>query len=374
MGEDNISIAAVGDICLGDHYFSMGHGTASVLKKNETHNVFGVTSSAVEGCQIVFGNLECPLSSSSKALSDVEKTVFRGDPSFAAKLKSAGVSIVNIANNHMSQHGKEAFFETIECLKDNGISPLGLIGNDRYSSEPVIYELNNKTIGFLGYSLVPDQYHTGQELYASGPEKKICNDIKLLKQDVDVVLVSLHFGAEGKSIPEKKDVLIAKNLIESGADILLGHHSHVFHPVEHFKKGLICYSLGDYIFDLFWCKKLVESAICIIKIDAENSTSFSLKPVQFTRKYEIEELNPRSSARFLKQLNSRLPFFHKKNENSLLSIDKTQIVLQISKLLYFFINIFKGSYRLKLLFLFNKIKGVFFLFQRILNRQDGADE
>jgi len=59
----------------------------------------------------------------------------------------------------------------------------------------------------------------------------------------------VHWGKEYAPQPSKQQVRVGRAMIEAGADVVLGHHPHVAQPIESYRGGLICYSLGNAIFD-----------------------------------------------------------------------------------------------------------------------------
>ena len=117
-------IAAVGDICPGDHYFSLGHGAGSLDEDGRRRALRGL-SSVLRDADIAIANLEGVLSSTSGIEDAVESRVFRGPPGWAASLREAGFTAVNIANNHSLQHGTVAFWNTVEACKDAGLDVIG---------------------------------------------------------------------------------------------------------------------------------------------------------------------------------------------------------------------------------------------------------
>jgi len=106
-------IMFVGDINLGEYYTSFGHGPRSYLKHSDVfENVRDLFSQA----DFVVGNLEAPLTTHNFNPNDPESVVLRGDPKHATTLRTAGFRVLQVANNHTVQHGKEGFRETVEAL------------------------------------------------------------------------------------------------------------------------------------------------------------------------------------------------------------------------------------------------------------------
>src|SRR5205823_5545316 len=154
-----------------------------------------------------------------------------------------GIDLVHVANNHMLQHGIEAFRATIALLEEHGISAVGLL--DDNTVRPILRVVNGTVLGFLGFSFVPETYMPGQRLYAASPLPLVLEEIAKLRGDAEVVVVSVHWGTEGTATPDRKTIDAAHAMIDAGATLILGHHPHWFQPVERIGRGLIAYSLGD---------------------------------------------------------------------------------------------------------------------------------
>ncbi len=262
-----ISIAAVGDICLADHILCTGFGVRTNIEKHGYDFLFRNVKKYFTNNDINFGNLECVLSDVGLKKDDYYSKLFRGKPEYVKILKNAGFNVINIANNHTMQHGPEAFNDTINILKKNSIHPLGTKGTFGYSTEPVIIQKGNIKCAMLGYYFGRDQF-CADPLYALGNLSKIKIDIKKVKKKSDLVILSCHWGLELMNRPSPNTIKIARDFIDAGADIILGHHSHTVQGVENYKNKLIFYSLGNFIFDLLWDKYLRNTGI--FKIDINN--------------------------------------------------------------------------------------------------------
>ena len=134
-------IMFVGDINLGEYYTSFGHGPGSYLKHSDVfENVRDLFSQA----DFVVGNLETPLTTHNFNPTEPESVVLRGDPKHAVTLSDAGFRVLQVANNHTVQHGKEGFRETVESLSSAGVKSVGL-------NEQTIQtlEIGGKLQGFL---------------------------------------------------------------------------------------------------------------------------------------------------------------------------------------------------------------------------------
>lgn len=229
---------------------------------------------------IVFGNLETVLSDYGKKNS-YESLILRGNPYFVDQLKNSNFKVINIANNHIQQHGNPPFYNTINILKQ---SKFKIIGIDNL--QPQIIESRGIKIGFFGYSLRPEE-NASKVLYSQGNKKKIISDINRIKKKVDYIIISLHWGDEYINIPSISQINFAHDIIDSGADVILGHHPHILQPVEKYRRGIIAYSLGNFVSDM--CSKITKKNM-ILKIifDKDQVKKVELIPIYINKNYQPE--------------------------------------------------------------------------------------
>jgi poly-gamma-glutamate capsule biosynthesis protein CapA/YwtB (metallophosphatase superfamily) len=252
-----IKLSFTGDVAL----------RGSIGEKND-NPVSSELLKCLDSADLVLGNLETPLFS-------VKEISIAADPSKASVLSNIGFDILNLANNHILDCGEDAALSTTEILNQEGISYIG--GGKTNRSTRKIVEINGLKIGFLGYTqsdgrLAPISIRGIAEILKAGLQnrgktgfidsgqrsdsfkikkinKALEDEIKELQEDCDITVLSLHWGDQFAPLPSPDQVTIARNAIDSGADIVVGHHPHVAQPVERYKEGLIAYSLGDFLFD-----------------------------------------------------------------------------------------------------------------------------
>ncbi len=248
----SFNVVAAGDLQLGDSPTSVGFGFGSRYAGTDLDAVLAGLRPSLQKGDVVFGNLEVPLSSRSSATSSWASRQLRGDPRFARMLRAAGFSVLNVANNHASQHGIDAFDASVQSVRDAGITPCGLRGERPWASAPATLVVKGVTVGFLAYCLRPRQYSADEPPYAEGTPDEIRADVARLRSSVDVVIVSLHWGEEFVPVPSLDETAFARSVIDAGATLLLGHHPHVARPVERYRHGVIAYSLGNCVGDMVW--------------------------------------------------------------------------------------------------------------------------
>ncbi len=254
-----IRIFATGDILLGRGVKS----NLQRLKKDYTYPFEKITDYFKKG-DIVFGNLEESITSSERSLSGIEqvggKYVLKNDVEAFSGIKYAGYNILNLANNHILDYYDTGLFDTLDILDKNSIKHIGAGKNIDEARKPVIIEKNGLKIGFLAYTDMADAEYKGNPplRFEAGASKAgvapknidyIKEDITKLRPSVDIIIVSLHWGIEYETTlyPGQQD--FAHNIMDMGADMILGHHPHHIKGIEIYKGKPIVYSLGNFISD-----------------------------------------------------------------------------------------------------------------------------
>jgi len=216
------------------------------LQTRDSENPFRKVKRVFASKDILFGNLETVLSNRSK---EAEKAVvLYASPDKVGHLKEAGFDVLNVANNHIMDLGPEGFNETLEVLYKNDLLFIG-VRNQTFTEPWAMVKKNDIAVGFLGYS----------SMGFSDPRKgisinrinkaEIIADIRNLKSQCDVVIISLHWGFDNIQYPSPEQIALAHSLIDAGATVILGHHPHVIQGIERYRSGLIAYSLGNFQFD-----------------------------------------------------------------------------------------------------------------------------
>ena len=260
------TLVAVGDIMLGDSAICVGFGFHSHYTKDASQ-AFADVAPLLQSGEIVLGNLECLLVNTGSGSTRYRRDQMRGDPQYASTLRSAGFTALSVANNHAMQHGRNAFEGTVETLRKAGIVCVGLRGDDGWCAEPITVTTRaGLRVGLLGYSWRPRQYDTSEAPYAEGDVDAAVSDVRRLRRTTDTVVVSLHWGEDFVQLPSVSEVNTAHRIIDAGATVIVGHHPHVVRPVERYARGLICYSLGNFVTDMLWQPELRRGGVLVCRL------------------------------------------------------------------------------------------------------------
>ena len=228
-----------------------------MLKNKDWKYPFLKTASFIADADITFGNLEVPIIESCS--STETGMIFCARPESIEGLKFAGFDILSIANNHILNQGQKGRKQTADFLKEAGIMAS--------ENELVVKKVNHLLFGFLSFDLV------------TYPNTPLVETIKENSKRVDVLIVSLHWGAEYQKEPAVFQKELAHQIIDAGAKIIIGHHPHVTQPIEKYNNGLIFYSLGNFVFDQYWSEETKKGEIAKIIFEGKEIKSYELVPV-----------------------------------------------------------------------------------------------
>ena len=103
--------------------------------------------------------------------------------------------------------------------------------------------------------------------------------ITALRERVDLIFVSLHWGEEYQLQSNVEQQRIARALIDVGADAVIGHHPHVIQEVEEYNGGWIFYSLGNFIFDQYFSPETMEGLVASVTVQDGAITSVTTEKV-----------------------------------------------------------------------------------------------
>ncbi len=200
---------------------------------------------------LVIGNLESPLLNTGEALPN--KCTLQGNPGWADILREANIALVSLANNHVMDYGEAGFMQTIRHLDQNQIMHLGAGINIDEATAPRFLEINGIRLALLARSSVivsSPTYAKGKKAgVAFFDKRETILTVQNCKKEADVILLLFHWGLENYHYPSYEQRQLARELLEAGVDIVVGHHPHVVQGIEKINGKVVVYSLGNFQFD-----------------------------------------------------------------------------------------------------------------------------
>ena len=241
----DIRITAVGDIMMGTNF------PDDRRAPDDGISLLKAMTPILKDADITFGNLEGVLMDGGEAAKKCKNStscyVFRSPPYYAQYLKTAGFDVLSLANNHARDFGEEGRTASMQALDAAGLQHTGRVG------DVAQWQIEDLTVSWIAYAPFGGSYDL---LDIPLAEKQI----KELAKNSDLVLVSIHAGAEGKDVkhvPFKNEMFYGEDrgdvvkfshaVIDAGADLVIGHGPHVPRAMELYKNRLIAYSLGNFL-------------------------------------------------------------------------------------------------------------------------------
>ena len=207
---------------------------------------------------LVFVNLENPIVENCPLIEGGFK--FCASYEMLEGLKLSGIDVVSLANNHSRNFGEGGVKETVAILKTIDISATGL-------SNLIVKEVNGVKYGFLGFDFV-----------SNNPDEADFDLVKKSNSQVGVLIVGVHWGNEYRDKPNDYQVQWANRLVESGADVIAGHHPHWVQTIDYINGKPVYYSLGNFIFDQMWSEETKKGTVVRLRFDKDKLVSEEFLP------------------------------------------------------------------------------------------------
>jgi hypothetical protein len=244
-GVPTASLIAAGDIS----FYFYEDPELAVPSPAEPRRLLQAVSPALRSADLRVGNLESVMTAATRP-AGAEGRFLRGDPALVDVLADAGFDALTCANNHCLDYGPEALAESLDHLRARGIRAVGVGETDEAARAPVVMRAQGLSVGMLGYAddfNIYPRWPDGLRI-ATTVEDVIVRDIRRLREQVDLVVVQLHWGYEWSLYPLPTHRDRARRLAEAGADVVLCHHAHVPMAVEAWKGSLVAHGLGNFVF------------------------------------------------------------------------------------------------------------------------------
>lgn len=244
---DTINMMAVGDIMIGTKF-----PNTSYLPGGNGEYLWNDTRDLLSAADITFGNLEGTVLDGK----GIQKTcsnpkacyLFKMPTKLTSNLITAGFDLISVANNHANDFGKPGRLSTQRTLDSLEIAYAGA------TEQPyTITKMGHLKVGFVAFAP-----NVGTlTFYDLDRAKEIVAKLDSL---TDLVVVSIHGGAEGSKnmhVTRKREFYYGEDrgniydfsheMVNIGADVIIGHGPHVVRAIEVYNQKLIIYSLGNFL-------------------------------------------------------------------------------------------------------------------------------
>ncbi len=304
-----VTIVATGDTMLG-----RGVGNRLIAQGRSSEYPFEKIKDVLSLADVIYTNLETPITASEIGLDPAKKYVLRMKPEIADSFLYAGFNMVSLANNHMMDFYERGLVDTLKLLDENDIVYTGAGMNLKEARKAAVLDIDGVKVGLLSYTDYADLYYAGTPgtpNYKHGADEAksgvagrkleyILEDIEAARDSVDILMVALHWGIEESFTVTDEQRQFAYRLLDSGADVILGNHPHQFQGIEIYDGKPIIYSMGNLIMDQNDPENQ-ESFLVLMNFEDGIFTEMKCYPVRTIEKVQVALLDYEGSKDLLKR-------------------------------------------------------------------------
>ena len=273
-----VTLAFAGDILFDDNYSIMG----AVRSGGDISQ--GIAPEVLErmrGADIMMLNNEFAYSNRGTPIEEKQFT-FRARPETAGYLTDMGVDLVSLANNHAYDYGPDALVDTLDTLQEEGIPYVGAGRNISEARKIVYYIVGDMKIAFVSATQIErlDTPDTKEATENSAGVFRCWNGAKLLETvqeaaaNSDFVVAYIHWGTENQAELDWAQLKQAPELVDAGADLVIGDHPHCLQPIGVIRGVPVIYSLGNFWFN----SKTIDTGMVEVVIDQTGIVSYQFVP------------------------------------------------------------------------------------------------
>lgn len=253
-------------ISAGDNliHYSVFQNAAYLAGEGENYDfkpMYSKVKYLIEGADVAVINQETIISQSNEVRgADGGILTFNSPPEVADAVIDTGFDVITMANNHLLDCGAEGLEESIsfwnEKAQENDLTVLGAYLDEQDAENIRVREVNGIKIAFLAYAEHLNGFYIPEDsdlrVILNSEQDVIERQIKEAKEIADAVVVSVHWGAEDTYEVSEDRKIFAQDMVDWGADVILGCGPHVAQTMEWLERddgsrGFVYYSMGNFI-------------------------------------------------------------------------------------------------------------------------------
>ncbi len=243
----------------------------------------------LDGADLAMVNLETPLTD--RGLPVVKDFVFRGPMEGLLALGASGVDVVANANNHTLDYRREGLEDTLAASVAAGIPLVGVGETAAVAYGPVRWRVQGTDIAIFAATQVLDGFaldawvatgeRSGLASAKFGYVDRLLDGVRLAAERDDVVVVYLHWGIERQACPSAAQTELAGQLVEAGADVVVGTHAHRLQGVGRMGDAVVAYGLGNLVFQSRPTD--LDSGVVRVTVEPDGAIDYELTPARIER-------------------------------------------------------------------------------------------
>ena len=241
--EKKLSLIAVGDVLIHESVYKDAYKYES--NSYDFGHMFTEIEPILKNYDLKFCNQESTIGGSYLGISGYPS--FNSPDEIGDEIVRLGFNLISLANNHALDRGEDAVSYSNSYWKSKDVITSGSYSNIEEMQNINTYEKNNVKYAFLSYTTSLNGYLPKEYLVNVYSDEKVKNDIDKIRDKVDLIIVSMHWGEEYINYPNGEQERIANYLSSLGVNLVIGHHPHVVQPIKYINNTLVIYSLGNFI-------------------------------------------------------------------------------------------------------------------------------
>jgi poly-gamma-glutamate synthesis protein (capsule biosynthesis protein) len=230
----------------GDTHFEAGLHT--LVLRDPDGGFLAPIAPVLGAADVAIVNLETPVTERGDPVD--HQYVFRAPPAAFQALRGAGIDAVTMANNHGGDYGVIGVQDSIAAAEAAGFPVVGIGLDAAQAYAPWRVTVKDQRIAVIGATDVFEGAVAGNGqagVAAARPVERLLAAVRDARASSDTVLVFMHWGDEGVTCPNVDQRRLERQLVDAGADIVVGAHAHVQQGAGRDGSAFVAYGLGNFI-------------------------------------------------------------------------------------------------------------------------------
>lgn len=285
---------------------------AAVDEQGNADFIYVDVRDLISEADIAVGTLNAALSDFPPHKGCIETFVLVGSSINADAMAAAGFDVMSVATNHikncgLANCGDRAFLDTMDNLERVEIQAVGAGNNLAEALEPVVIEKNGIRFGFVSLGEIESMAFASEDSPGIAPlpedfviaDENLQTSIAAAKAISDVVIVMPHWGSDYQDTPNYRQLHFDQVIVDAGADLVIGNHSHWIQGMREIDDIPVFYSLGSFVFDQDWSIKTQQGIVVRVTFQGIKILSYEVIPVHIDENGHVQVAEPGEAAEIL---------------------------------------------------------------------------
>jgi len=258
---------------------------AAIDARGNADYIFDEVRPLLQEADLAVGTLNATISDYPPHTGCIPTYVLVGGANNADALARAGFDVMSVATNHIKNCGigdcgDRAFFDTLDNLRRTGIQPVGAGMNLAEAMQPAVVTLGGVRFAIVSLGMVEPMVFAGADTpgIAELTEDNVRQAIGAARQAADVVIAMPHWGPEDTANPNEYQLPMAQAIVQAGADLVVGNHTHVVQAIQTIAGIPVFYGLGNFVFDQNWDLAHQQGVILKVTFEGKHYAGYELIP------------------------------------------------------------------------------------------------